>query len=341
MNTDVHALLGRHDVDHTAHQESEKRTRWVVLLTAVMMVVELVAGYVTHSMALTADAWHMATHVGALGLSALAYWFARTRAGHTAFTFGTGKVYALAGYTSAAGLFAVAAVMLLESVARFLSPETVLFAEALPVAVLGLVVNLVSAVLLGHGSHTHSHSAHDHQHGHDHHHAHDHAHTHHDDGHTHAKPATGTDHNLKAAYVHVLADALTSVLAIVALVAGRYLGWTFLDPAMGIVGALLIAQWSIGLIRQAGSELLDASPSEEAQARIRMKLEAVDDVKVADLHLWTMGPGRVGCIAAILTSRPREACEYRNLLASEKLSHLTVEVHTVAESATTTAEVAS
>ena len=218
-----------------------------------MMLAELAVGFWSGSLALLADGFHMATHAGALGLTAAAYWFARTRAQDEAFTFGTGKVYALAGYTSAVVLAIVALWMGYESVSRLLSPVTIRFDEALPIAVLGLVVNLVSAKLLHHG-HDHGHEGahgHDHDHGpgHDHAHAHDHDHAH-DHGHEHAKPAAAHDHNLRAAYFHVLADALTSVLAIGALLAGRYLGITFLDPLMGLLG---------GAVIDAGEVVIDGS----------------------------------------------------------------------------------
>jgi cation diffusion facilitator family transporter len=255
------------------------------------MVLELVVGKVSGSMALTADGWHMATHVGALGISAAAYWYARTRAGQKRFPFGTGKVYSLAGYTNAILLGVVACWMIVESIERFVRPQAIRFTEALPVAVFGLLVNLVSAKLLDHD----------------------------DDDH---------DHNIRAAYLHVVADALTSVLAIGALVAGRFLGWAFLDPAMGIIGALVILRWGWGLVRDTSRPLLDATGCEESEAKVRTRLEAFDDVKVADLHLWELGPGRKGCVVALVTSKPREARVYREaVLAELPLAHLTVEVH--------------
>jgi cation diffusion facilitator family transporter len=203
-------------------------------------------------MALTADGWHMATHAGALGMSAMAYWFARTRARASSFTFGTGKVYALAGYTSAVVLGLVAVLMLVESVRRLAHPLPIRFGEALPVAVVGLLVNLVSVVLLDADDHHGHHDEHDHAHGHGH---------------------GGHDHNLRAAYFHVLADAFTSVLAIAALVAGRYAGWTFLDPMMGIVGGLVILKWGVGLCRESAKPLLDVLPSAELADEIRRAVE--------------------------------------------------------------------
>ena len=313
----VHSLNDHRDDHDTALASgvSEMRTRWVVGLTAVMMVVELIAGYLTGSMALLADGWHMATHAGALGLSALAYWYARTRASSGAFSFGTGKVYALAGYTSAVTLAVVALWMLVESATRLASPHAIQFAEALPIAVIGLAVNLVSALLLGH----------DHDHDHDHDHEHPHAH----DQPSRAPSRAGhRDHNLRAAYLHVVADALTSVLAIVALLCGRYAGWWFLDPAMGIVGGLVILRWSVQLCGGAARQLLDAVPSSEHARRLQSELEGIDDVRVADLHLWEIGPGRRGCIVSLVTAAPRDTAFYREkILAALPLAHLTVEIH--------------
>jgi cation diffusion facilitator family transporter len=290
----------RHD-HATSTQHHEVRTRWVVAITAAMMVGELVVGTLTNSMALTADGWHMATHAGALGMSAAAYWFARTRARASTFTFGTGKVYALAGYTSAVVLGLVAALMMAESFRRLDHPLPIQFAEALPVAVLGLFVNLVSVKLLDADVEHH----HDH-HGGDH----------------------GHDHNLRAAYFHVLADAFTSVLAIGALLGGRYLGWSFLDPAMGIVGGLVILRWGIGLCRDSAKQLLDVLPSSEAADAIRKRVEEIDDVRVADLHLWEIAPGHHGCIVSLVTDNPRDTAFYRQAIMDVfPIAHLTVEVH--------------
>jgi cation diffusion facilitator family transporter len=263
-------------------------------------------------MALTADGWHMATHAGALGLSSLAYWFARTRAHDARFTFGTGKVHALAGYTSAVILAIVAVSMMVESVRRLWHPEAIHFAEALPVAVVGLIVNLASIKLLGHDEHD-EHDEHDDDHEDDHG---DHAHTHHH------------DHNHRAAYMHIVADAFTSVLAILALVAGRYAGWSFFDPLMGIVGGIVVLRWGIGLCKSSGRQLVDASSSAEREGRIRTALEAIDDVRVGDLHLWEMGPGRRGCVVSLTTSTPRDAAFYRSCVQRTlAVAHLTVEVH--------------
>ncbi len=328
---------------------AERRTRWVVAITLVMMVGELLVGWWSGSMALTADGWHMGTHAGALGLTVLAYWFARTRADHQAFTFGTGKVYALAGYSSGVLLGAVALWMMAEGLQRLFSPHSIHFEEALWVAILGLGVNLACAVLLGHGhDHDHAghgHASHDHAdhdhagHGHgpksdghaDHDHDHDHdGHAHADHDHDHAAPVDrhGGDHNLRAAYLHVVADAFTSVLAIGALVAGRYAGLWYLDPAMGIVGGAVIISWAIGLCKQAAGQLLDVASSPALERWVRHRLEAIDDVRIADLHVWELGPRQFGCVVSLVTATPREVDFYRRrVLASPAIAHLTVELH--------------
>lgn len=288
--------------------KGEGRTRVVVALTAVMMVIELLVGWWTNSLALLADGWHMGTHVGALGISALAYWYARTRAGQTEFAFGTGKVYALAGYTSAGLLIAVAVGVIIESVHRFVSPETVLFEEAFPVAVLGLFVNLLSAWLLDVGH------EHDHSHDHDHHHDHDHG-----------------DHNLRAAYLHVVADALTSVLAIGALLAGRYLGWRWIDPFVAVVGALVILKWGAGLVRECGRQLIDLDPSKKHRELVKTALEGVEGTRVVDLHLWRVGPRQLVCMVSVASPQPRPLEEYKQVvLAAVPVDHLTVEICTQA-----------
>jgi cation diffusion facilitator family transporter len=308
-----------HDLsDHAHHHDEhhnrsgERRTRWVVALTAVMMVGELIVGHLTGSTALTADGWHMGTHVGALGLSLLAYWYARTHARHDAFSFGTGKIYALAGFTSGVLLAIVALWLMKEGVERLFTKPEVSYDEALPVAGLGLIVNLVSALLLGH------------RHHYGHHHDHDHDHEHH-----HDEPVAGTlDFNLRAAYIHILADALTSLLAIGALSAGKFAGIWYLDPAMGIVGGIVIVSWAINLCLQAGRQLLDVVASPVDEDTVRKELEAIDDVKVADLHVWELGPGRRSCIVSIVTAQPRDISYYRDaVLRALDVAHLTIEVH--------------
>jgi len=284
----------------------ERGLRAVVALTAAMMVVEIVAGYATHSMALLADGWHMATHVAALGLSAAAYAVARRFAQHRAFVFGTGKVQSLAGYTSALLLGIVALSMAYESVSRLLTPKTIDFATSLPVAIVGLLVNLLSVRLL----HTDEEHVDEHQHEHGHGHGHGHGH----------------DHNHRAALMHVIADALTSGLAIVALLAGRSFGVTWLDPATGIVGGIVILKWAFDLCRNASHELLDLAPNNgEAEERIRSALAGAD-VTVTDLHVWSVGSGK-RCGVVTLTSAAADLASYRaRILAACELCHLTVEV---------------
>ncbi|MEZ4400779.1 MAG: CDF family Co(II)/Ni(II) efflux transporter DmeF [Kofleriaceae bacterium] len=342
------SLDGAHALTDHAHHgdlavaatQGERRTAWVVGITFATMVAELVAGHLSGSLALTADGWHMASHAGALGLALVAYWFARTRAASRHFSFGTGKVYALAGFTSGVLLLVVAGWMAIEAVLRLREHAPVAYGEAIPVAVGGLVVNLACALILGvdhshdHGHDGHAHAGHAHDHaGHDHAgHAHDHA------GHDHAghagdgqvrdAVAPATDHNLRAAYVHVLADALTSVLAIGALVAGRYAGLWYLDALVGLLGGVVIGRWALGLCRSAASPLLDVVPSQRLAEAIEARLEQIDDVRVADLHLWDLAPGRRGCIVALVTAAPRDVQVYRQaILAAAPIAHLTVEVH--------------
>jgi cation diffusion facilitator family transporter len=296
-------------------------------------------------MALQADGWHMGTHVGALGLTLVAYWYARTRAGKDAFSFGTGKVYALAGYTSGVLLAIVSILIIKESVEHLFHHEVPIYREALFVAALGFVVNLVSVMLLGHGhhyGHDHGHGGHDHHdHGHDHHahddhHDHDHAHDHapqdpqlHTDPADPAKPVAGTlDFNMRAAYIHVAADAITSLAAIVALSLGWKFGWWFLDAVMGLVGSAVILSWAYSLCKQAGRQLLDVVASEKHERAVRQTLEEIDDVRVADLHVWEVGPGRRSCIVSIVTATPRDVELYRKAVLDEvPLAHLTIEIH--------------
>jgi cation diffusion facilitator family transporter len=282
--------------------EGEARTRWVTGLTFVMMVIELLVGTWTRSLALTADGWHMATHVGALGIAAVAYWYARTRAGQTQFAFGTGKVYALAGFSSAGLLLVVAVGMGVESVRRLVSPEGIDFAEALPVAVLGLFVNLVSAWLLDvKPSQQHHHHPSDHSHSH--------------------------DHNLRAAYLHVVADALTSLLAIGALLAGRWLGWRWVDPVVAMVGAVVILRWGLRLLGECARQLVDLDPSTELRDRVQAALEAVPQTRVDDLHLWRVGPHQLVCVVSVSSKEPRSLQEYKEVtLAVAPIDHLTIEI---------------
>jgi cation diffusion facilitator family transporter len=304
-----HAFLG------ARHAANERRTWLVVALTATMMVAEIVGGSLFGSMALIADGLHMSTHAAALAIAALAYFFARRYAQDHRFSFGTGKLGELAGFASAVILALIALLIGFESLLRIWSPVAISFDQAIAVAVIGLAVNLLSAWLLRDADHGHGHERHHHHHHH-HEHAHDHAHAH---GHE--------DHNLRAAYVHVLADALTSVLAIVGLLAARFNGWIWIDPAVGIVGAVVIAGWSWRLIRSSGAVLLDTVPDPRLADSIRGRLETEGD-RVSDLHLWRVGPGHSAVIVSVVSDRPRAPEFYRRRLgAIEGLSHVTVEVN--------------
>lgn len=308
-----------HETDHlthdhnflgSGHDENARRTLWVVGLTAAMMVGEIVAGYVTGSMALLADGFHMATHAGALTVAAIAYAYAKRHSANRAFSFGTGKVGDLAGFASALVLGIVAIGIGVESIIRLLHPAEVAFMQATWIAVLGLVVNIVSAVLLSGGGHNHHH----HGHGHDH------------DHHASSGDQHGGDNNLRSAYIHVLADALTSVLAIVALLAGRFLGWIWLDAVMGIVGSIVIARWSWSLMRDTATILLDRTDQHVAE-EVREVIEAPGDAKIVDLHVWRIGPeahaaivGYLSKDAAVDTAEVR-----RRLLPVHELQHITLE----------------
>jgi cation diffusion facilitator family transporter len=304
-----------HHEDELDHNRSgEIRMRWVVVLTAVMMVGELIVGYWTDSVALRADGWHMGTHVGALGLTLVAYWYARTRSGRDVFSFGTGKIYALAGFTSSVLLTIVAVKLVIEGTEHLIQHPPVKYADAIPVAVVGLIVNFVSALLLGH--------RHDYGHAHE--------HAHHEHEHEREREAMqGTiDFNMRAAYIHIMADAMTSVLAIAALTLGQYAGVWFLDPMMGFVGGAVIVWWAVSLGMQAARQLLDVVSSPRHEAAVRERLEAIDDVRVADLHVWELGPGRRSCIVSVVTARPRDVDYYRSeVLAVLDIAHLTIEIH--------------
>jgi len=285
------------------HDRNEKRVWLVIAITATMMVVEIVAGNLFGSMALTADGWHMSTHATAMLIAALAYLYARKHAANHRFTFGTGKLGDLAGFTSAVILALIALFIGWESYLRFQSPVTINFKEAIIVAVIGLLVNLVCAWLLKD------------DHGHDHGHAHGHSH------------GSGKDRNLRAAYIHVLADALTSVLAIGALVLGSLYGWLWLDPAIGIVGAIVIARWSYGLIRDTGAVLLDYLPEGEDLPEEITEILVREGAEIVDLHIWQLGPGHHGAIVSIVVDHPHAPSYYRGKLAAiHDLSHVTVEV---------------
>ena len=306
-----HFFLGAH------HHRNERKVWLVIALTASMMLVEIAAGSHYGSMALVADGWHMSTHAGAMLITALAYRFARRHSGNPRFTFGTGKLGDLAGFASAVVLALIALLIGWESLVRLTQPIRIDFHQAVAVAAVGLFVNLVCAWLLKDDPAHHGH-AHGHHHGH-------HPHHHHGEGH-HA-PGQGRDNNLRAAYVHVLADALTSVLAIVALLLGRGYGWLWADPAMGVVGALVIARWSWGLIQDAGGVLLDAAAEGlEVRQEIREAM-APAGVQVTDLHVWQVGPGHFAAIIALVAREPQAPAHYKALLAHiDELSHVTVEV---------------
>lgn len=296
------------------HQRNERKVWLVIILTASMMLVEIIAGTVYGSMALVADGWHMSTHAGALLITVLAYRFARRNARNPRFTFGTGKLGDLAGFASAVLLALIALLIGWESLVRLTQPIHIDFEQAIAVAAVGLVVNLACAWLL-----RDDHAHHHHHHGHDHH-----DHSHHEDHHA---PSKGRDNNLRAAYLHVLADALTSVLAIVALLLGRSYGWLWADPVMGVVGALMIARWSWGLIRDSGSVLLDAADEGQGvQQEIREAIARTGS-QVTDLHVWQVGPGHFAAIIALIAEGPQEPADYKALLAHiHELSHVTVEV---------------
>jgi cation diffusion facilitator family transporter len=358
--------LARWRHDHSFGQDlrrpGESRTRVVIAITATMMVVEIAAGVLFGSMALLADGLHMASHAVALGINAYAYLYARRHAHDAAYSFGTGKVNTLGGFTGAVLLAAFALLMVSESVQRLVVPVPIAFDQAIGVAVLGLVVNGISMLILkhehgaGHGDghgHRHAHDAHDNGgHDHGHHHepadAHDHEHGHHyepADAHDHEHPhdhaaetirprgpaleaKAGHDHNLVSAYLHVLADALTSLLAIVALLAAKYFGLTWMDPFMGIVGAVLVARWSLGLLKATSGVLLDRSAAPEVCESVRAAIERVDGNRVVDLHIWCIGLNLYAAAVTVVTPTPRPPEQYKSLLpAGLGIVHATVEVH--------------
>ena len=306
---DLAALGHGHTFETDRPVQGERRTRWVVGITLAMMVAEIVAGSVFRSMALLADGWHMGTHAAALGVAAFAYAYARRHSADPRYSFGTGKVGALGGVASAAGLAVVALLVLGESDSRLASPVAIAFDEAIAVAFVGLLVNLACAWLLKGEEHG---PDHDHGRGG---HGHDHDHAHH------------RDHNLRAAYLHVLADALTSVFALVALGTGKLLGWTWMDPVMGIVGALVIARWSIALLRDTSAVLLDAEVGAARRDAIRAAVEVAGD-RVTDLHVWRVGPRHHAAIVAVASTAGATARAIKERLRPfPDLAHLTVEVH--------------
>jgi cation diffusion facilitator family transporter len=363
-----HVFLGE------GHDQSERKVWAVIWLCGAMMCAEIVGGLLFGSIALVADGLHMSTHAGALLLAALAYTYARRHAGNSNFSFGTGKVGDLAGFTSAIVLAMIATLIGYESVTRLLAPVQIHFAEAIPIACLGLVVNVLSAWLLSSGGHHHGHGVDGNDHGHDyggdhhghevdgndhdyggdhhghevdgndhdhggHHHGHgadgnghDHGHSHDEaheivfEEHAHGQAATGHDNNMRAAVIHVVADAAVSVLVIVGLLLARTFGWLWMDPLAGIVGACVIASWSYGLIRDTGAILLDRVPDKRLANALKRTIES-DGSTLTDLHLWRLGPGHLGAIVSVCPTELRTADYYRAKLARyPSLSHLTIEI---------------
>lgn len=298
----------QHSHDYTVDTSvAERRTRIVIAITATMMVVEIGAGIVFGSMALLADGWHMSTHVAAFLITALAYHYSRRYRTDARYSFGTGKVGVLGGFASAIVLAMIALLMAGESIHRFFAPQAIQFNQAIGVAIVGLMVNLVCAWLLQ-GEHHHARG-----HGHDHEHSHHHGHH---------------DLNLRAAYVHVLADAITSVTAIAALTAGKFLGWSWLDPVMGIVGSGVVSTWAYGLIRDSSGILLDRTPeSSDLPDEIRRAVGSDGDSVISDLHVWQVAAGKFAAIVCIAGHNPKPAEAYREMFREhEELVHVTVEV---------------
>lgn len=294
-----------HTHQYNSHKmQNERRTLWVILLTVTMMIVEIAAGSLFGSMALLADGWHMGTHAAALGITLVAYIFARRLASDRRFAFGSGKISILGGFSSAVVLLLVALLMAFEAAQRLFSPRPIQFDEAIGVAVIGLCVNLFSAFLL---------KDHEHEGEHEHHHQ--------------------EDYNLKAAYLHVLADALTSILAIVALVFGKTLGWVWMDALMGLVGAAVITRWSVDLMRRTGGILLDRTADEHVSGEIRDLIESDSDDRLVDVHVWKINADQFAAALTIASKAPKMAQEYRARLEPvDELAHLTVEVHPAHES---------
>ena len=284
----------------------ERNTRRVIMLTLSMMIIEVAAGYVFGSMALLADGWHMGTHAVALGITAFAYYYARKHSDNPNYSFGTGKVGVLGGFASAVVLAVIALLIGVESIRRLVSPQPIRFNEAILVAFVGLVVNVISALLLQEKHHHyHEHAAHHHDH-----------------------PPKVRDHNLRAAYFHVLADALTSLLAIIALFTGKAFGWIWMDPIMGIVGAIIISRWSYSLLVDSGKVLLDRDVNPEAIAEIKSLIESESDNRVSDLHVWRVGTHHLAAIISVVTHFPRPPEYYKKLLSDfDDIAHVTVEVN--------------
>jgi cation diffusion facilitator family transporter len=305
-------------------KSGERQTLIVVIITAAMMVVEIVSGIIFGSMALLADGIHMGSHMVGLMIALIAYILARKYANDTRFSFGTGKVNSLAGFTSALLLMVFALFMGYESILRFFNPVEISYNLAIGIAFIGLIVNGGSMLILGEKGHSHDHAgghdhaAHEHEQEHDHEHEHEHEHAH----------GTGEDHNLKSAYLHVFTDAMTSVFAIVALLLAKYFGWVWADPLMGVVGAILVARWSFGLIKSAGTVLLDHQSPSDVREQIIGIVQSYKDTRVTDLHIWAIGPGLYSANMSVVTSYPDSPDKYKTLIPSNLgIVHATVEVH--------------
>jgi len=295
MNSDASKQVN-HDHDFTvATATQESKVRAVFWLTTITMVAEIIAGTWFGSMALLADGWHMGTHSAAFAIALFAYYYANKNADNPRFSFGTGKVTYLGGFASAVALAVVALIMAIESLMRFIEPQTILFNQAITVACLGLAVNIASVFLLHSGDHDHHHH----------------------------------DHTLKAAYFHVLADALTSITAIIALVAGKYLGWIWMDAMMGIVGSVVIARWAYGLLRQTSKPLLDENPYLEEKYAIERALQHNENLEIVDFHIWQISPHHRAGIIGLVSDNPQQPEDYRQLLLKSgfNFDHLTIEVH--------------
>ena len=312
---DLSAFRHTHSFD-PGNRAGERRTWIVVAITAATMVAEIVAGWMTGSMALLADGWHMATHVVALSVSGFAFLLARRWAADERFAFGTWKIEVLGAFTSALLLGVVALAMVVESLHRFVTPEAIDFKPALVVAVLGLIVNIASALVLMGG---HGHDSHDHHDDHDDHDEHDHHQHHHHDHH---------DLNLRSAYVHVVTDAFTSVLAIAALSAGLWFGWAWLDPAMGVVGAVVIGWWSKGLLIESARVLLDREMDSPVVTEIRKAIQSDGDTEISDLHVWRVGRASHAAVITVVAKDPLAPAAYRDRVAGiASLRHVSVEVN--------------
>jgi len=307
-------------------RSGERRTLVVVVITGLMMIAEILVGIFNGSMALLADGIHMGSHMVGLLIALIAYVYARKYANDDRFSFGTGKVNSLAAFTSALLLAVFVLVMGYESVVRMFNPVEIHYNIAITVAIIGLVVNGASMLILGEKGHTHAQGdEHDHDHDHDHA-AHEHDHGH-EPNHAELTNKKGADHNLKAAYLHVFADAMTSVLAIIALLAAKYFGWNWADPLMGIIGAFMVARWSIGLLGNAGKVLLDHQGSDDVRQKITGIMESYRDTKVCDFHLWSIGPGIYSANISVVTKYPDVPDKYKTMIPSNSgVVHATVEV---------------